>query len=231
MSIKKIFDGVLDDEVHIELLKFGKGEFSSKYLVDAKKQPGKYVIKTGSEFANQLVKMGAEKAIGKIKVTGVIVSTLNLDVPFSKDIKQFMGIKQYKVDSEIEGFQILDVMKKFPRAFFALSFVLPDYELKIKAKAPKSAKPSVKGEKEQKPEFCSLKTTDLGVVKEIFFDLNDFKEISIRHTIKIDQIVYPKDFTKMKPEEVREQSKRKGIVIRDITIDGKRETKSASFEA
>jgi len=231
MSIKKIFDKVFDEEVHIELLKFGKGEFASKYLIEAKKQPGKYVIKTGAEFANQLVKMGAEKANGKIKVTGVIVSTLHMDIPFSKGIKQFMGIKQYKVDSEVESSQILDAMKKFPRAFFALSFILPDYELKIKAKAPKSAKPSIKGEKEQRPEFCSLKTTDMNVIKEIFFDLADFKEISIRHTIKIDQIVYPKDFTKMKPEEVREQSKRKGVIIRDITIDGKSESKEASFEA
>jgi len=231
MSIKKIFDGDFDEEVHIELLKFGKGEFNSKYLIDAKKQKDKYIIKTGAEFANQLVKMGAEKAHGKIKVTGVIVSTLHMDIPFSNGIKQFMGIKQYKVDSEVESSQILDAMKKFPRAFFALSFVLPDYELKIKAKAPKSAKPSTKGEKEQKAEFCSLKTTDQKVVKEIFFGLPDFKEASIRHTLKIDQIVYPKDFTKMKPEEVREQSKRKGVIIRNITIDGKDETKEAPFEA
>jgi hypothetical protein len=231
MSIRKIFDKVFDEEVHIELLKFGKGEFREKYLIDAKKQADKYVIKTGAEFANHLVKMGLEKAHGKVKITGVIVSTMHMDIPFSKDIKQFMGIKQYKVDTEIESSQVLEAMEKFPRAFFALSFVLPDYELKIKPKAPKSAKPSTKGEGESKAEFCSLKTTDSNVVKDMLFGLPDFKMVSVKHTLKIDQIVYPRDFTKMKPEEVREQSKRKGVIIRNVVIDGRVEKSEAPFEA
>lgn len=122
-------------------------------------------------------------------------------------------------------------MGKYPRAFFALSFVLPDYELKIKAKAPKSAKPST-SEKEPKAEFCSLKTTDFNVVKELFFDNPNFvKEIAVKHVVRVDQIVYPKDFDKMKPEDVREQSKRKGMIIRETIVDGKSLKSEAPFEA
>lgn len=230
MTIKKIFSGVFDEEVHSDFLKFGKGEFKDKYLIDGKKQADKWVIKTGPEFANYLVRLGLEKAKGKIKVTGVIVSTLQMEISISKDLKQFMGIKQYKVDTETEASVILDLMKKYPRAFFALSFVLPDLELKIKPKAPKSAKPST-SEKEPKAEFCSLKTTDEKVVKELFFDVSFIKEVAIKHIVKIDQIVYPKDFAKMKPEDVREQSKRKGVIVRQITADGKVEVKEAKFEA
>jgi len=230
MTIKKIFSGVFDEEVHSDFLKFGKGEFKDKYLIDGKKQADKWVIKTGPEFANYLVRLGLEKAKGKVKVTGVVVSTLQMDISISKDLKQFMGIKQYKVDTETEASVILDLMKKYPRAFFALSFVLPDLELKIKPKAPKSAKPST-SEKEPKAEFCSLKTTDEKIVKELFFDASFVKEIAIKHIVKIDQIVYPKDFAKMKPEEVREQSKRKGVIIRQITADGKEESHEAKFEA
>lgn len=231
MTIKKIFNKVFDEGVHSDFLKFGKGEFKDKYLVDGKKQADKWVIKTGPEFANHLVKMGVEKTSGKIKVTGVIVSTMQMDISISNGLKQFMGIKQYKIDSEIEASKILEIMGKYPRAFFALSFSLPDYELKIKAKAPKSAKPST-SEKEPKAEFCSLKTNDFNVVKELFFDYPNFnKEIAVKHIVKIDQIVYPKDFAKMKPEDVREQSKRKGIIIREIVADGKPVKSEASFEA
>jgi len=231
MIIQKVFDGKCDEEVHSDFLKFGKGEFRGKYLINAKKVKDKWAIKTGPEFANYLVSKGLEKANGKIKITGVIVSTLQMDIPISKDLKQFMGIKQYKIDEEVESKQVLDLMAKYPRAFFALSFVLQDYELKIKPKVPKSAKPSKKGEKETKVEFCSLKTTDEKFVKEMFFDCPDFKEISIKHTLKINEMIYPQDFTKMKPEEIRAQSKRKGILIREKTIDGKSDAKQVNFEA
>lgn len=230
MTIKKIFSGIFDEEVHSDFLKFGKGEFKDKYLIDGKKQADKWIIKTGPEFANYLVRLALEKAKGKVKVTGVVVSTLQMDISISKDLKQFMGIKQYKVDTETEASVILDLMKKYPRAFFALSFVLPDLELKIKPKAPKSAKPST-SEKEPKAEFCSLKTTDEKIAKELFFDTSFVKEVAIKHIVKIDQIVYPKDFAKMKPEDVREQSKRKGVIVRQITADGKVEVREAKFEA
>lgn len=231
MIVKKIFEKVFDEEVHSDFLKFGKGEFRNKYLVDAKKQKDKWVIKTSSEYANQLVKKGMEKSSGKIKITGCIVSTMELDLPFPTTKKQFMGVKQFQVSQELEPKQILDAMSKYPRAFFALSFVLPDYELKIKAKAPKSAKPSTSGEKEAKPEFCSLKTTDASFIKELFFDSPVFNEVSITHTIKIDSMVYPKDMSKMKPEEIRLNSKRKGVLIRQVTVDGKAEKREAAFEA
>jgi hypothetical protein len=232
MIIKKIFEKNFDDEVHGDFLKFGKGEFKDKYLIECKNSKDKLSIKTGPEFANYFVRKGLEKANGKVSVSGVIVSTLQLDIPISKGIKQFMGVKQYQVSGEIDAKQILDLMNKYPRAFFALTFNLVDYELKIKPKAPKSAKPSTSGDKEPKAEFCSLKTSDKSFEKEFLFDVNqDFKELSIKHILKINEMIYPKDFAKMKPEEVRAQSKRKGILVREMTIDGKVERKETNFEA
>ena len=232
MTIKKIFSGICDAEVHSDFLKFGKGEYKDKYLINGKKQGDKWILKAGAEFANNLVRLGLQKAKSKVKITGVIVSTLKLDIPISKDLKQFMGIKQYKIDTEVEASDVLKLMETYPRAFFALSFILPDYELKIKAKAPKSAKPSTKEIKEPKAEFCSLKTTDEKVVNEIFFDVSSsFKEIAVKHILKIEQIVYPRDFAKMKPEDVREQSKRKGVIVREVLVDGKSEKKEVKFEA
>ena len=231
MIIKKIFDKKIDDEVHSDFLKFGRGEYKNKYMIEAKKQKGRWAIKTGPEWANYLVRKGLERVSGKVNVTGVIVSTIKVEVPFSKETKQFMGIKQYKVNGEVDTKEVLSFMNQYPRLFYALTFSLPDYELKIKAKAPKSAKPSTKGDKEIKVDFCSLKTNNPEIAKEIFFDYPIFDVIAIRHTIKISDVIYPNEFSKMKPEDVRERSKRKGVVVREITVDGRTERKEASFEA
>jgi len=237
MIIKKIFDGECDEEVHNEFLKFGRGIFKNKYLISAKKQKDSWNIKTGPEFANSLVRIMAEKlGNSKTQITGVIVSTLKLkeEPEFSKiltncEVKQFMGIKQFKISQELSGNELTELLNKFPRAFFALSFKTSDSELKIKPKAPKSAKPSTATDKEPKIDFCSLKTTDKAITKELFFDVGDFKEIRINHTLKIDDIIYPKN--EKDPIKVRELSKRKGILIRNIEADSKKTSSEKEFLA
>lgn len=229
MFIKDIFAGKYnEEEVHNEFIKFSRGEFKAKYLIDAKKKKDGWAIKTGPEFVNAIVKLCLDKAPEKIKVTGVIVSTMKVEANFIQGIKQFMGIKQHKVDGEIGKKELLDMMQKNPRVFYALSFSTPSCELKVKAKAPKSAKPST-SEKEPTPEFLSLKTSDQDIVNELFFDNPNFQEIKIKHLLNIQEIVYPRDVKGMKPEEVREKSKRKGIVVREAVADGQTKKSQAEF--
>ena len=233
--LKKIFSNKKDDEVHNEFIKFSRGVFNNKYVIEAKKQSDKYSIKTSAEFANFLVKKCLEKAIGEIDVTGIIVSTLDLRKEsgylFSpgEKVKQFMGIKQLIVEGKIDTKKILDTMEKYPRAFYALSFKTNDSELKIKQKAPKSAKPFNKGEADVKADFCSLKTNDREIINDLFFDFPDFKEIKINHSIQIDNIVLPKNIDD--PVKIRELAVRKGKIIRKIVVDGKIIQKEQIFEA
>ncbi|MEM4605973.1 MAG: hypothetical protein QW103_03000, partial [Candidatus Pacearchaeota archaeon] len=171
----------------------------------------------------------------EIKIKGIIVSTLNLEIDFSKDKKNFMGIKKYIIDKNINSKEILDFMNKNPKVFFALSFSFPDYELKIKPKMPKSPKPSTKiseNDESLSPNFCSLKTNKKEIIKEILFDIEgNFKEVFLEHVLKIEDIIYPGGFQKMKPEEIREKSKRKGRLIRKLIIDGEEKISEASFLA
>ena len=102
-------------------------------------------------------------------------------------------------------------------------------ELKIKAKAPKSAKPAATGEKAPSPDFCSLKTTNHEIVKSLFLDVPDFNEISIRHTLKINNIELPKGETD--PVKIRENAKRKGAIIRKVKIDDCEIIKEYNFTA
>ncbi len=235
-TIRKIFSGQIDGGIHSEFVKFSKGVFENRYLIEAKKQKDKWSIKTGAEFANYFVRKCLEGISGKVKATGVIVSTFKIrdsmgGFVFSpeEEVKQFMGIKQLKVDGEIEVQRIMEVMNKFPKAFFALSFAHSGNELKIKPKAPKSAKPSTKSESEPKIDFCSLKTDNKEIVDDLFFDYPDFSEIKIKHTLMINEIILPEG--EKNPEKMRELSIRKGIVKRFARIDGDERVSEAGFEA
>ena len=96
MVVKKIFDGAIDEEVHNDFMKYGKGEFHSKYLISGKRQKDKWVLKPGAEMVNHLVRKCLKKVSGKIQVNGIIVSTINLgddELGFEVEKrKNFMGI-------------------------------------------------------------------------------------------------------------------------------------------
>lgn len=238
--IKKIFDGKSegDNLVHAQFQKFSRGEFKDKAVVLYSKSKDKFSLSTTYEYANELVRAMAEKlGNSKSKITGVVVSTRDLtgQLAFSGK-KQFAGVKQYIIEAEMSGKELIDVLGKFPTAFFALSFKLPDgsTELKIKPKAPISGKPSTKSADEQKPkaDFCKLYTNDLNLIKNFVFDseINEsVKKAEISHIFQITQIDIPKGETD--PAKMRENAIRKGRIIRTIKIEEKEMKKEASFSA
>ncbi len=229
---KKIFERKNDDFVHLQFQKFSKGEFKDKAVVLARNSNGKYSISTTSEYANEFVRYLAEKlGDSKTNVTGIVVSTRDLkgELEF-EDIKQFMGVKQYKINKEMSGKEIIDLLNKLPKSFFGLSFLVRSSILKVKDKAPKSAKPSTKADEKPKADFCKLKTEDKELVKNLIFDkeAEDFKSIEIKHSFIIKDLVLPKNEKDF--EKIREMAIRKGSVVRTLNIDGKEVKKEVEFE-
>src|SRR3989344_3361200 len=196
--IKKIFDDKIDNCVHLQFQKFSRGEFRNRALIEAKNSNGKFTIKTSAEFANELVRDSAEKlGSQKTKITGAIISTADLKNELNfKNIKQFHGVKRYLIENEMSGNEIIRLLDKFPKNFFALSFSVGDSVLKIKPKAPKSGKHGKETE-EIKVDFCSLKTFDSEIGKNFVFEKPDFKRAEIRHTFLIEKIEIP-DFIAFK---------------------------------
>jgi hypothetical protein len=231
--IKKIFDGKSDNLIHIQFQKYSKGEFKNKAGVKVTNSGNKFTMATGYEYANELVRAVAEKlGSNKALVTGGIITTRDLqgEIDF-KDKKQFMGVKQYLMDKELTGKEIMEICDKLPASFIALSFSAGDTELKIKAKAPKSAKPSTKVEEKPKIDFCKLITTDRNLFQAMIFEpeLQNVKKAEIYHDLIITDIILPKgekDFAKM-----REMAKRKGKVVRKIFVNEKETRREAGFEA
>ncbi len=231
--IKKVFDEKVDEEVHLQFQKFSKGEFRDRALIDAKNSKGKYTIKTSAEFANELVRAVAE-LVGKekVKVTGAIVSTNDLtgEIDF-KEKKQFQGVKRYIIDKEMTGDKIIDLLDRFPKTFFALSFEVGDTKLKIKPKAPKSGKPGKGGEK-PKIDFCNLKTTNKELAESFIFENTDFKKAEVNHTFFIEDIVIPDELKNEKDFAIlREKALRKGRIVRKTIIDEKEMKSEKNFEA
>ena len=229
--IKKIFDGEVDESVHLQFQKFSKGEFRNRALIEAKKTGKGYSIKTSAEFANGLIRTVAEKLGGEsAKVAGAIVSTQDLtgELEF-KDKKQFQGVKRYLIDKEMTGTEIINLLEKFPKNFFALTFEVGNMKLKIKPKAPKSGKPGKEKDGGPKADFCSLKTSDKNIASSFVFEREDFKDAKINHVFFIDEIIMPeneKDFAK-----IREMAKRKGKIFRQAIIDGVEMKKEIEFVA
>ncbi len=229
--IKKIFDGNVDERVHLQFQKFSKGKFRNRALIEVKKTGKGYSIKTSAEFANGLVRTVAEK-LGKesSRVTGAIVSTQDLagELEF-KEKKQFQGVKRYLIDKEMTGIEIIDLLDKFPKNFFALTFEVGDIKLKTKPKAPKAGKPRKEKDGVPKADFCNLKTSDKNIASSFVFECGDFKDARINHVFFIEELILPEgeeDFAKM-----REMAKRKGRVVRTSVIDGVEMKKEKEFVA
>jgi hypothetical protein len=233
--IKKVQEKNFDESVHLQFLKFSKGEFRNRALIEAKNSNGNYTIKTSAEFANELVKDLAEKlGNNKTKVTGGIITTVNLkEIPKYHNllanviVKQFQGVKNYQINLELTGKEIIEMVDAFPKAFFALSFTAGTEILKIKPKAPKSGKPGTKGDETPKIDFCNFKTNDKKIVESFVFEGPDFKKAVIVHDFLITGIEVPAE---LKTSEdfalVREKSKRIGKILRKTEID---EKKSESY--
>jgi len=229
--IKRVFNNEINEEVHLQFQKFSRGEFTNRAVIKVKKVKNIYTITTTAEFANELVRVVAEK-LGdeKAKITGAVISTIDLGSEINfQTRKQFMGIKQYGINREMSGNEIKNLIDKLPKAFFALTFNSEKGDiLKIKAKAPKSAKPKTKDEA-PKPDFCKLVTSDEKIVKDFVWEKSDFKDALIAHDFIITEIIAPrdeKDFAKM-----REMAKRKGKIIRRAEIDGVKKVEEKEFEA
>ncbi len=231
--IKKIFDGEIDEDVHLQFQKFSKGEFRNRAMIRVKCSGKKCTIYTSAEFANGFVRMAAEKlGEGKAQVTGAIVSTSDLTEELDfKEKKQFQGVKRYLIDNEMSGNEILELLDKFPKTFFALTFNAGEDKLKIKPKAPKAGKKG-KGDEKPKIDFCKLITTDAKIKNSFVFEDADFKEAIIDHTFVIEEIVVPDDLKDEKDfSKIREMAKRKGKIIREANIDGLVVKEEKDFEA
>ena len=218
--IHKLYRNAGDALSHLHFEKFSRGVFADRAIVQAKFSKGNYSFVSTSEYSGEFTRACAEElGAKKANVTGVIISTKALPSNIvHHGISQFMGVKKYSISGEYSGHEIISMCESVPRAFVALSFSTGQSELKVKPKAPKSAKPSSPGEDGPKVDFCKLKTTNPEFAKKLLFEVSDFKTAEARHTFEITDIEVPKNETD--PVQMREKAIRIGKVVRKLIVDG-----------
>jgi hypothetical protein len=211
---------------HGYFVRFGRGTFENRAIlsIDAKKMQVK-----GSYENVKSILLWLFGIFSKCEVKGKILSTSELDgllkeckLEFVKKKKE--GLFEYDVSGNLEN------GTKLEAAYALLLDVKADgIEFRCKKRLPK---PSTKSEKTDEA-FFSLqlsKETFDGFAREFLFDVEKKGgKIKIRHDFVIEEIILPKiqaDF-----EVLRKEAKRKGKIVRIISIDGKEFKKQYAFVA
>lgn len=231
--IKKIFQDKIDERVHNQFVRFGKGNYQGRALIKLQVKKDALKIQGSFEYANDFVEivseilgeskaevsgivLSKESAGGKLRDADVHISEKKKSMVFESSISQELTGKQLKLIVDNSYFSLLDVSSQ-------------GVNLKIKKKLPK---PGKSGEGKIDDKFCSLELplSMLHKVKEaFFFDAPECKKCSTIHTYEIKEIILPKDEKNF--EKIRLLAKRKGKIIRKIDADGRELFKEKEFEA
>lgn len=226
--IKKIFKKEIDDSVHRQFTRFGKGTYENRGMI--KFQKGKEIkISSTFEYVTDFVEFIAE--VSDAKFSGIILSKDSIGKFLeAKGAKTLESKKAGVYANSVEGIESKIIRELSGRiSYFLLDANADGIEFKCKKKLPKPGKSEGKID----DKFCVLKA-DLkywGKIRENFFpDVpENAKKCLAKHTFEIQRIISPdgeKDY-----EKIRILSKRAGKIKRILEIDKKEEFKECEFEA
>lgn len=213
--IKKIFTGNVDESVHRQFVRFGKGEYNSRAIIELKKG-NQIKINSTFEYANDFVNL--LKAF-PVKFSGVIITK---EIIPGLTGKKKSGLYEYNITM---SHQELNNLNNY--YFQLLDADGPGLKLKMKKKLPKPGK----SEEKVDAKFCILQA-DLKYWQQIeecfFWDLpKNVKKAVIKHTYHINEIIFPEQ--EKDPAKIRLLSKRKGKIVRLIDADGQSSSKEQEF--
>ena len=168
--IKKIFDREVDDLVHQQFIRFGKGEYKKRFQISLWKTK-RIKIKTSFEFANDLVRLCS--VFGDCKISGIALSKRDISKIMSENnIKGCSETKKgglyYQNNIEKQELEKEQLMELEKASYFTLLDLEGNgFKLKIKKKLPKPGKDEDKID----DKFCQLEADErfYSRVKEDFF--------------------------------------------------------------
>lgn len=227
--IKKIWQNETDESVHSQFIRFSRGIFQNRAVLNVNKS--KTIKASGTfELANDLVNFVS--GLGNVNFSGVISSKEDLNEIFLKngvesDESKKKGLFVYIVE-EVSSKTVAEIKDKI--YYMLLDAEAPGISLKIKKKLSKPGKSSAEKIDDK---FCILQIDEKFFPQfheEFLFDMpENFKKARISHTFDISEIILPKgekDF-----EKIRLNAKRKGIIMRSISEDGKERASKKDFSA
>ena len=215
-AIKKVLHGQGDETTHQYFVRYGKGTYQRRFILNLAKTKAKIKLRGSFEWANDFVAFA--RSLGKTNFSGVVL--MREKIP-GKAGKKKKGAFAYELNEEgVEDFE--------NAYFYLLNHKSDEVVLKVKKSLPKPGKDAEKID----DKFCQL---DLDMkhweaAKETFFwDVPDCKKASINHTLHITDIVLPTG--ESDPAKMRELAKRAGTITRKITCDCEESSKDYEVEA
>lgn len=233
--IKNAIDGKTDELTHKQFRRFGKGVFIKKAIVQVKKSKDGFNIRTTFEYLDGILLYLSENFKGEIEISGTIVGSGDLAAKSGKfgitgEKKNVMGVKKLVLNpTKINASKLKDMLNDFKDEFLLLSVKGKDFEMISKEGLPKPGKTEKEGS-DGKIDFCKLTTNDANLVKELLFDVSsDFKTAIARHDFTINGFEIPKQYEN-DAALARLYGLRKGIIKRELEIDGVVESKEFNFK-
>ena len=226
MFIKKIFQNNIDESVNKQFVRFGKGKFEKRALINVIKG-SRIKVSTSFEFANDLVYFIGTLA-QQFRIRGTIFN--KQEVPNLKGKKK-NRLFVYDIEKEASGEELKNLAINTYYILLDCTSQDNSINLKIKKKLPKPEKSSKKTVDDK---FCSL-ILDIRwwpkVHDEFLFDLPfEIKKTYIEHIYIINDVIISKEMEKEKDfEKIRLKAKRKGKIIRKIIVDKKELVKEKEF--
>lgn len=219
--IKKIADKNFDESVHLQLVRYGKGEYKSRAPISMAKT-SKVKLKSSFEFANDFVLFASEF---DVKFDGFI---------WSRDEISGLSGGQKKAGKwiyEVKGLDSEKVKEIAEQAYYLLLNCDGDVKLKIKKKLPKPGK----NEDKIDDKFCQMEIDEKyfdKVKADFFWDGGNFKKAKAVHDFIITGIEIPDELKSSKDFAlIREKSLRVGKMIRRVDVDGSLSEKGYEIKA
>jgi len=220
--IKQIFEGRADNSLHYKFVRYGKGEFER--LLFTIKQGKNLRIKTSWDFAADLFGLIAENTKEALQVSGKIIANRDIseELPCPAEISKRGKLYTAEINTELTPKELKAIYQKFQKNYILLNVKGSEFKLSVGKTLPKPGKAI-------KDNFCKA-TLPIGLLDEFAFDFDtNFKDAKIVHIIKIDRLIVPPEL-KNDPAKARLEAKRKGKIIRKITVDEKTITHEKEFE-
>jgi hypothetical protein len=220
--IKKIWKKASDDSAHRQFIRFSKGIFENKAVLNIGRN-GKIKISGTYDCVTDAVAFIASLT-AKVNVSGLVISRTAIPGIHGNEKK---GAISYNFNEELDSKKLLEITKA--SIYALLDCEASGIELKTKKTIPR---PGSRSSDKVNDKFftASIDIKFWPQVKEEFlFDLPEGKKYRLSHKYEISSIILPKgekDFEKM-----RLMAKKKGRMTRTAEIDGKTISQEIDFEA
>lgn len=223
--IRQIFEGKADNSMHYRFIRYGRGEYE-KLFFSVSKSKSSFSAKASFDFVNDFVGIIAYNSKEDMAVSGKIIVPKDFQAEISslgiepKGYGKRGKLYTAEIEMTLKPEQLRALYEKFKQNAMLLNINSESFRLKSGSSIPKPGSAL-------KPDFCSAKLP-LSLLEEVVWDVKDFNTLEIKHILKIDEVVIPPEL-KDKPELARIEGKRKGKIIRILTVDGKEEKKEAAL--